>query len=143
MTENEHTRWSEDLATYMLGALSAREAAELERHLEGCERCREEMRWLEPALHALPESVERQEPPKRLRQSADGRGAGGRAGGAPPATLPLARPLAGARAAGCHRFRAGGAGRRRRVGYQVGNDGSSEGESSTSSRGRRAGSRRR
>lgn len=69
MTDSDHNRWSEDLAAYMLGALEPGEAAELERHLEGCERCREEMRWLEPAVHSLPEAVERQEPPKQLRQS--------------------------------------------------------------------------
>lgn len=69
MTDSDHTRWSEDLAAYVLGALEPEEAAELERHLEGCERCREEMRWLEPAVHTLPESVERREPPKQLRQS--------------------------------------------------------------------------
>lgn len=69
MTDTDHKRWSEDLAAYMLGALEPEEAATLERHLDGCERCREEMRWLEPAVHSLPESVERQEPPKQLRQS--------------------------------------------------------------------------
>ena len=69
MTDSDHKRWSEDLAAYMLGALEPDEAARLERHLDGCERCREEMRWLEPAVHSLPESVGRQEPPKRLRQS--------------------------------------------------------------------------
>lgn len=69
MTDSDHKRWSEDLAAYMLGALEPAEAAELERHLEGCERCREEMRWLEPAIHSLPESVERQEPSRQLRQS--------------------------------------------------------------------------
>lgn len=69
MTTSDHNRWSEDLAAYMLGALEPEEATELERHLEGCERCRREMRWLEPAVHALPESVERREPPRRLRQA--------------------------------------------------------------------------
>jgi anti-sigma-K factor RskA len=69
MTDSDHKRWSEDLAAYMLGALEPKEAGELERHLDGCERCHEEMRWLEPAIHSLPESVERQEPPKHLRQS--------------------------------------------------------------------------
>jgi anti-sigma-K factor RskA len=69
MTTSDHNRWSENLAAYMLGALEPEEATEFERHLEGCERCRQEMRWLEPAVHSLPESVERQEPPKRLRQS--------------------------------------------------------------------------
>ena len=69
MTDSDHKRWSEDLAAYMLGALEPGEATELERHLEGCERCREEMRWLEPAVHSLPEAVERQEPSRQLRQS--------------------------------------------------------------------------
>jgi anti-sigma-K factor RskA len=69
MTDNDHIRWSDDIAAYMLGALEPDEAAGLERHLESCERCREEMRWLEPAVHSLPEAVERREPPKQLRQS--------------------------------------------------------------------------
>lgn len=68
MNGDDHTRWSEDLAAYMLGALEPGEAAELERHLEVCERCRGEMRWLEPALAALPESVQRQQPPRSLRE---------------------------------------------------------------------------
>ena len=69
MTDSDHKRWSEELAAYMLGALESDEAATLERHLEGCARCQEEMRWLEPAVHSLPESVERREPPKQLRQN--------------------------------------------------------------------------
>ena len=64
MNAADHNRWREDLAAYMLGALERDEAAEFERHLEGCERCREEMRWLEPAVQTLPEAVERQEPPR-------------------------------------------------------------------------------
>jgi anti-sigma-K factor RskA len=63
----DHTQWSEDLAAYMLGALSADEAEEFERHLDGCERCQGEVRWFEPAVHTLPETVERQQPPPRLR----------------------------------------------------------------------------
>ena len=69
MSGSDHTRWKEDLAAYVLGALEREETAELERHLEGCERCQEEMRWLEPAVQTLPEAVERQEPPRRLRES--------------------------------------------------------------------------
>lgn len=69
MSADDHTRWSEDLAAYMLGALEPGEAAGFERHLAGCERCREEMRWFEPALQTLPEQVERQEPPPSLRES--------------------------------------------------------------------------
>jgi anti-sigma-K factor RskA len=67
MTEIDHNRWSEDAAAYMLGALEPDEVAELERHVEGCERCREQIRWLTPAVNALPESVERFEPPRELR----------------------------------------------------------------------------
>ncbi|HEX4669494.1 MAG TPA: anti-sigma factor [Solirubrobacterales bacterium] len=66
MTES-HERWNEDLAAYMLGALEPERAIELERHAEGCERCRAEIRWLTPALNALPESVERVEPSGELR----------------------------------------------------------------------------
>lgn len=69
MNGSDHTHWSEDLAAYMLGALEPGEAAEFERHLEGCERCRAEVRWFEPAVQTLPESVERQEPPRGLRES--------------------------------------------------------------------------
>jgi anti-sigma-K factor RskA len=68
MTESNHERWSEDVAAYMLGALEPDEATELERHAEGCERCQAEIRWLTPALDALPEGVERLKPPRELRE---------------------------------------------------------------------------
>lgn len=69
MNADDHNRWSEDLAAYVLGALERDEADDFERHLEGCERCREEMTWLEPAVQTLPEAVERQEPPRALRNA--------------------------------------------------------------------------
>ncbi|HKO37274.1 MAG TPA: anti-sigma factor [Solirubrobacterales bacterium] len=69
MSTTDHNRWSEDLAAYMLGALDPREAEDFESHLEGCEHCQQELRWLEPALHALPDEVERTEPPPQLRAS--------------------------------------------------------------------------
>jgi anti-sigma-K factor RskA len=68
MTETNHERWSEDVAAYMLGALEPEQVTELERHAEDCERCREEIRWLLPAINALPEGVERLEPPRELRE---------------------------------------------------------------------------
>lgn len=68
MTDMDHDRWRDDLAAYLLGALSADEAAALERHAEACERCRTEMVWLTPAVSALPETVQRMEPPAELRQ---------------------------------------------------------------------------
>jgi anti-sigma-K factor RskA len=67
MSGSDHKKWSEDLAAYMLGALDPGEAAGFERHLEGCERCQNDLRWFEPAVRSLPESVERQEPPPQLR----------------------------------------------------------------------------
>ena len=69
MSAADHSRWSDDLAAYVLGALEGDEAAALEHHLQDCEQCREEMRWLEPAVQTLPEAVERQEPPRALRAS--------------------------------------------------------------------------
>ncbi len=68
MTESNHERWNEEVAAYMLGALEPAEAAELERHAEGCERCQAEIRWLTPAINALPEGVERLQPPRELRE---------------------------------------------------------------------------
>jgi anti-sigma-K factor RskA len=65
---NDHSRWQDDLAAYLLGSLEPREAEQFERHLDGCEECRERRSWLEPALQTLPESVERIEPPPELRE---------------------------------------------------------------------------
>jgi anti-sigma-K factor RskA len=67
MSENGHERHRDELAAYLLGALEPGEAAELERHLAGCEVCRTELEWLRPAVRLLPESVERVEPPRELR----------------------------------------------------------------------------
>jgi anti-sigma-K factor RskA len=124
MNAADHNRWSEDLAVYMLGALERDEAAEFERHLEGCERCREEMRWLEPAVHSLPEAVERQEPPRQLRESlmtevrGDARRAESRSA---PAWLQrwMLKPAVGFAAVA---LLVAGV-----VGYEVGKDGSGEG----------------
>ncbi len=69
MTNEHDSRWSDDVAAYALGALEPAEASELEDHLEDCERCRSELRWLAPAVQVLPEDVERAEPPRRLRES--------------------------------------------------------------------------
>lgn len=94
MSAHDHNHWSDELAAYMLGALEPGEAAALERHLAECQRCREEMRWLTPAVQSLPEAVERQEPPRRLRENlmtevrADARRAGGEETGERRSWLP-------------------------------------------------------
>lgn len=67
MNDN-HDRRSEDLAAYLFGALEPEEAADFEHHTRRCERCREELRRLAPAMRALPEAVERHEPPPGLRK---------------------------------------------------------------------------
>jgi anti-sigma-K factor RskA len=67
MSENGHERRSDEIAAYLLGALEPGEAAELERHLAGCEECRTELEWLRPAVQILPESVQRVEAPPQLR----------------------------------------------------------------------------
>lgn len=69
MSTDDHNRWSDDLAAYALEALEPGEAAEFERHLAGCERCQAELRWLVPAVQSLPESVEREQPPRQLREN--------------------------------------------------------------------------
>lgn len=63
---DEHRRWRADLAAYLLGSLEADEAAALERHLDDCQRCRDEIRWLQPAIEVIPESVPMIEPPRGL-----------------------------------------------------------------------------
>jgi anti-sigma factor RsiW len=68
MSDAGHERWSDDLAAYALDALSADEAREVEAHLAECERCRSELRWLEPAVDVLAESVTQVSPPARLRE---------------------------------------------------------------------------
>jgi anti-sigma-K factor RskA len=67
MSENGHEGRRDELAAYLLGALEPGEAAELERHLAGCEKCRTELEWLRPAVQLLPESVPRVEAPPELR----------------------------------------------------------------------------
>lgn len=101
MNDHDHNRWRDELAAYMLGALDRDEASDFERHLEGCEHCQEEMRWLQPALQTLPEAVERQKPPRQLREALmsevrdDAREARGRAATARPRRRWFLRPAVG------------------------------------------------
>lgn len=67
MNETDHDRWRDDLAAHALGALGPGEAAEVERHLAGCEECRAELDELRPVVGLLPESVPRVELPPELR----------------------------------------------------------------------------
>lgn len=68
MNEHEHDRRLEDVAAYAIGGLDPDRVEELERHLADCKRCQEELRWLGPAVRALPEAVERQDLPPGVKQ---------------------------------------------------------------------------
>lgn len=64
-----HEELRDDLAAYALGALPDRDAAEIDRHLAGCDACRDYVRWLQPAVDLVPASVDQLNPPERLRES--------------------------------------------------------------------------
>jgi anti-sigma-K factor RskA len=64
----DHRRWRAELSAYLLGSLENDEVEALESHLEDCQRCRDELQWLQPAIDVLPESVPQLEPPAALRE---------------------------------------------------------------------------
>jgi anti-sigma factor RsiW len=67
MADDQHRRYEEDLAAYLLDALSPDEVREFRTHLEGCARCQSDERWLRASVEMLPSSVEQFEPPRELR----------------------------------------------------------------------------
>lgn len=68
MSFQDHTRYEDDLAAYLLDALAEDEAREMERHIDGCPRCHERARWLQASVEMLPTAVEQLEPPPELRE---------------------------------------------------------------------------
>jgi anti-sigma-K factor RskA len=67
MNANEHDRRLEQAAAFALGALDREQIDDFNVHLKGCKRCQEEVRWLAPAVRALPEAVEQQQAPPELK----------------------------------------------------------------------------
>lgn len=65
----DHERYEQDIGAYLLGALPRLEAEVFERHLMGCDSCRDEIARLRPAVEALPRSVEAFDPPPSLKAS--------------------------------------------------------------------------
>jgi hypothetical protein len=65
----DHDRYEQDAAAYLLGALAPLEAEVFERHLMGCDACRDEIARLRPAAEALPRAVDSFEPPASLKAS--------------------------------------------------------------------------
>ncbi len=78
MTARDHERYEEDLAPYLLGALTPTEAQELEQHLRGCPSCQEQLGRLRIGAEALARSVQSIEPPPSLRERILGEVAGER-----------------------------------------------------------------
>ncbi len=68
MNANDHDNRLEEVAAYAIGGLDPDRVEELEKHLAGCKRCQQELRWLSPAVQGLPEAVERHAPPPELKQ---------------------------------------------------------------------------
>jgi anti-sigma-K factor RskA len=99
---DEHRRWRADLAAYLLGSLEPEEIASLELHLEDCQRCRDELEWLRPAIDTIPVSIPQLQPPEGLRarlmaEVRSDAAEAGRESSAPPRTesVPLASRLRG------------------------------------------------
>jgi anti-sigma-K factor RskA len=65
----EHQRYDDSAAPYVLGALTELERQAFESHVEHCERCREEVERLRPAAEALPRSVRPLDPPPGLKSA--------------------------------------------------------------------------
>ena len=64
---DDHIRYEDDLAAYLLDAMPGDEARAFEHHLDGCARCQERARWLQGSIEMLPAAVEQVEPPPALR----------------------------------------------------------------------------
>jgi hypothetical protein len=67
MNAGEHDHRLEEAAAFALGSLDPAQIDGFKEHLKGCKRCQDELRWLAPAVRALPETVETQTPPPGLK----------------------------------------------------------------------------
>jgi Anti-sigma-K factor rskA/Putative zinc-finger len=68
VNSQEHQRYEDELAAYMLGALEPEEERVYVAHLAGCEHCQARERWLRASVELLPSSVEQHEAPPALRE---------------------------------------------------------------------------
>ncbi len=88
----DHERYEEDLAPYLLNALTPVEAEELEQHLRGCAYCQEQLGRLRIGAEALARSVVPIEPPPSLRERVLGEVAGERSQASVSEADPVATP---------------------------------------------------
>jgi anti-sigma factor RsiW len=68
MNANDHDSRIEEAVAFALGALDPGQIDDFKEHLQDCKRCQEELRWLAPAVRALPEAVESRTPPPALKE---------------------------------------------------------------------------
>jgi hypothetical protein len=69
VSARDHERYREDVGAYLLGALPDLDRQAFERHLVGCQECREDVERLRTAADVLPRSVTPIEPPPSLKVS--------------------------------------------------------------------------
>lgn len=67
MNARSHEEYRENIGAYVLGALPELDAELLERHLAGCESCRNEVQDLRPVTAAIARSVPQVEAPAALK----------------------------------------------------------------------------
>jgi anti-sigma-K factor RskA len=67
MSTDDHDPRLEEAVAFALGSLDPEQADDFKEHLKTCKRCQEELRWLAPAVRALPEAVEPQAPPPAVK----------------------------------------------------------------------------
>jgi anti-sigma factor RsiW len=67
MNANEHDARLEEAVAFALGSLDPDQVDDFKEHLKTCKRCEEELRWLGPAVRALPEAVEPLTPPPGVK----------------------------------------------------------------------------
>jgi anti-sigma-K factor RskA len=65
----DHRQYEENVAAYLLGALTELEVELFERHLRACPLCRQQLEELRVAAEALPRAVEPVPPPPELKAS--------------------------------------------------------------------------
>jgi anti-sigma-K factor RskA len=63
-----HQPYEDELAAYLLDALTDEERQAFQAHLQSCEMCQARERWLRTSVEVLPASVEQLEPPPELRE---------------------------------------------------------------------------
>jgi anti-sigma-K factor RskA len=68
MTMTDHDRWADAAGAYVLGAMTANERDDFERHMATCAACREDVDELRPAAEALPMASPPVLPPPALKE---------------------------------------------------------------------------